>query len=383
MRKMLILVVLIGILAGGAWWWRERDQTREQFKVLATATVTRGEVREVIEATGIIKFQVGAEIKIGAQASGRIEQMLVRIGQHVRKGELIAVIDDRELMAQQREFAAEQRKAQAQYEYARKDHSRQSQLRSKNTVEQDRLDKAEQQLATLQGELAVLEAVLDALEVRLSYTRIKSPIDGLVSQVTSQEGETVVSSMQASSLITIVDVTRLEMWIYADETDIGLVKPGQDVEFRVDAFPGETFRSTVREIYPKPEIRDNIVYYLALTPINAEQARNLRPEMTTHCSVVVQVRNDALVLPNTALKWVNGEQVVYVRRAGGEYDKIKPTLGLNGLESSEILDGLNEGDVVATQLVLPKGETGPAVGKPGTTQGQGAAPASDKGARSR
>jgi HlyD family secretion protein/macrolide-specific efflux system membrane fusion protein len=156
-----------------------------------------------------------------------------------------------------------------------------------------------------------------------------------------------------TNLITILDPLRLEMWIYVDETDVGHVRPGLDVNFSVDAYQGRTFHGAVNRIYPEPEIKDNIVYYRALVLVDREQARFLRPEMTTQCRIIVEVKDKVLALPNSALKWVNGEQVVFVRGPSGEVRRVKPEIGLVGLDVSEVLSGLNQGDEVAVQLVLP------------------------------
>jgi HlyD family secretion protein/macrolide-specific efflux system membrane fusion protein len=200
------------------------------------------------------------------------------------------------------------------------------------------------------------EATLESLRVRISYTDIHSPIDGVVSQVTAQEGETIVAGLQVANLITVLDTSRLEMWIYVDETDIGQVQTGQLAEFRVDAYPDRVFRGTIQTVYPEPEIRENIVYYKALVAISKAEATWLRPEMTTQVQIVVAEKDEVLRLPNAALKWIDGRQVVFLVNPEGNVREVLPTLGLTGMLESEILEGLREGDRVATQVVL--GDTG-------------------------
>jgi RND family efflux transporter MFP subunit len=187
----------------------------------------------------------------------------------------------------------------------------------------------------------------------LSYHKVYSPIDGVVSQVAANEGETVVSGLQVSNLVTVLAPDRLELWVYVDETDVGQTSPGQSVEYWVDAHPGRKFTAAVAEIYPEPEIRDNIVYYRALVRVGREQAEHLRPEMTTQCRIVVEVKEDVLSIPNAALKWVQGEQVVFRIAEAGGVSKVKAELGLQGRLRSEVLSGLSEGDAVATRLNLP------------------------------
>jgi HlyD family secretion protein/macrolide-specific efflux system membrane fusion protein len=417
MKKIIAILAVLVLIGGGAAYFLSGDGDTEPI-VIETTPLERGTVRKVLEATGIVKAQVGAMIKSGAQATGTIEEMRVKVGDPVKKGDLIAVIDDRELAAQRAEAearlirnqaelarirkvfplqiseaAAQLELARAQADYARKNIDRQKRLVEREVQAEDFLDQAirdldvelnqvrarqatltrlEQEFAkqeiTAQKAVVEAEASLDSINVRISYTRIQSPIDGVVSQVTAQEGETVVSGLQVSNLITVIDPSRLEMWIYVDETDVGQVRPGMAVEFRVDAFRNRIFESTISQIYPEPEIRDNIVYYRALTPVSGEQANDLRPEMTTQCQIVVEEKNDVLALPNQALKWVGDRQVVFVQEPGGSVRQVEPKLGLAGLLASEVLEGLASGEEVATQVVLPKSEAGeaqaPARGRP-------------------
>ena len=178
-----------------------------------------------------------------------------------------------------------------------------------------------------------------------------------------------MAGLQVANLVTVLDPARLEMWIYVDETDVGRVKTGLPVEFRVDSQPDKTFSGVLDRVYPEPEIRDNIVYYKALVTIDREQALLLRPEMTTQCSVVVDTRDNVLTVPNQALKWVGGGQTVFVvdKAAPGGVRPVAPTLGLPGLEQSEVLSGLSEGEEVATQIVL-SGQEKPAEPAPAATK---------------
>ena len=402
MRKKIIAATLLFAAAAAALFWTARD-TGGAIQILASVPVSRGEVRSQLEATGIVKAQVGAIVKIGAQATGRITHMLVKVGDPVKKGDRIAEIDDREIKASEteakarvararaelsrventyplriREAEADVLAAGAQMDYAKLTLKRQARLAEQNLVARDTLDNARQdavvKASVLDAKQATRDrislefkeeqskarktlvqerAALDSIRTRLSYTRIISPITGLVSQVAAQEGETVVTGLEVANLITVLDPSRLEMWIYVDETDVGRVAPGLPVEFQVDAYPDAVFAGTIDQIYPEPEIRDNIVYFQALVRLKPEQARRLRPEMTTQCRIIVEVKADVLRLPNAALKWIGGEQAVFVARDGEDVRRTSPRLGLTGTAFSEVLSGLSEGDKVATQLVLP------------------------------
>jgi HlyD family secretion protein/macrolide-specific efflux system membrane fusion protein len=402
MKRVIAVIVFLAVAVGVGLWWKSSTADKK-ITVLATETVTRGTVRKVLEQTGIVKSQVGAIIKIGARATGTIDKMMVKVGDPVKKDQLVAQIDSRELEAQATEARAKLAAAQAELnrveqvyplrikearhdlaltraraDYLHNNYLRQQKLADRNVISKDTIEDVYQQAEVETNQVSVkqstlerlqreftdeaakaraavkqAEASLAALDVRKSYTRIYSPISGVVSQVTAQEGETIVAGLQVANLITVLDPARLEMWTYVDETDIGQVHPGQPVEFRVDAYPGRVFKGTVDTIYPEPEIRDNIVYYRALVKINSEQATYLRPEMTTQVQIIVAVKDDVLDIPNNALKWVDGRQVVFVQDSDGKVRQVTPELGLAGVTHTEVLEGLTAGDKVATQLVLP------------------------------
>jgi len=353
-KKTLFLILGLLLLAGGGYYFVKKSRTAGQTKVLATARVEKDSVRRVLEATGIIKAQVGASVKIGARATGAISRVYVRVGDPVKKGQVVAEIDARELLAQRAEAEARLRVAEAKAVFAGQTLPRQESLAKQGLQPQSVLDETVQNSRVAKAEAAATRAALQTLDVRISYTKIVSPIDGVVSQVTAQEGETIVAGLQVANLVTVLDPARLEMWIYVDETDVGRVKTGLPVEFRVDSQPGRTFTGAVDRVYPDPEIRDNIVYYKALVTVDREEAVFLRPEMTTQCSIVVDTREGVLTVPNQALKWVAGKQTVFVmdKTQAQGVRPVEPKLGLPGLERSEVVEGLAEGEEVATQIVL-------------------------------
>lgn len=388
-------------------------------EVLASAAVERGEVVKTLSATGIIKSEVGATVKIGTRATGVIRKMHVRVGDSVTEGQVIAEIDSRELEAQVAETEAALSRAKAELdrtmvtyplqiaeakakvesalatvEYSELNYKRQQELTSRKLDSQNNLDMALEKSVTDKQALAVAratlrrlqeeferqkeisrqaviqaEASLETTKIKLSYTTIISPMDGIVSQVASQEGETVVSGLQVANLITVMDLSRKEMWVYIDENDVGQVKPGMRVDFRVDALPWRNFSGEVYRIYPEAEVRDSIVYYQTIVPLNKEDSLALRAEMTTQCTVYVDSKQDVLKIPSDAVKWIDGGQVVFVQRGKG-LEPVRAKLGMQGQNYSEVLEGLAEGDVVATRLSmgpeltarLPKSQAGPPSG---------------------
>lgn len=388
MKKVMIIISVL-IIGTASFFIYKKGLSTPRLRVIETAVVKRGDIRGLLVETGIIKTQVGAVVKIGARATGTITKMNVKVGDRVKKGQLIALIDDREIQR-----AIEQQKAailvaentlkqieltyplriaeaKANHDYARINYEREKELLKEGYTTKESLDRAKNQyeatgavLKRLEEEYATqvkitkaniedLTAQLRQHETRLSYTRIYSPIDGIVSDVTAQEGETIVAGLQVANLVTVLDPMRLEMWIYVDETDIGRVKIGQDVEYYVDTFPERIFKGRIEKIYPQPVVKDNIVYYLAIVKVPPDDAPYLRPEMTTHVKIIYSEKRDVLLAPNAAIKFEKGKQVSYKVVSPEKVEKVEVRTGIRGEETTEILSGLKEGDRLATKLILP------------------------------
>jgi multidrug efflux pump subunit AcrA (membrane-fusion protein) len=389
LKRSLSIILLIAILGAVGYFTYNRFTTKESIQVLESARVEKGNIRGVLVETGIIKPQVGALVKIGARATGAIDEMKVKIGDRVEQDELIALIDDREIQREierlkaalasaQATFSQVKltyperiKEAEANYNYAKINYDREIELLKFEYTTMDAVDKARSELQATEANLkrlrdeartqlqiasadiAEIEARLNQQQVNLSYTRIYAPISGVITEVTAQEGETVVTGLQVANLVTVLDPTRLEMWIYVDETDIGRVQVDQRVEYYVDTYPDKTFHGTINEIYPQPVIRDNIVYYLAISEVSREDASFLKPEMTTHVRIVFQEKEGILTAPNAAVKFEGGRQVAYKVLGPKNVLKQEVETGLRGEDKTEILSGVQEGDELATKLVLP------------------------------
>jgi multidrug efflux pump subunit AcrA (membrane-fusion protein) len=388
-KRVTLILIIAALIIGAGFLVFHKFMRKPSIKVLETAKVEKGNIRGVIVETGIIKPQVGALVKIGARATGEIIRMNVKIGDRVKKGQLIALIDDREILRsiEQQKAALNAarntltqveltyperiREAKANYEYAKINYEREQELLKHEYTTVDAVDKAKSQfeatgatLKRLQDEYKTQEKIaranveditarLKQNETILTYTRIYAPIDGVVSDVTAQEGETVVTGLQVANLVTVLDPTSLEMWIYVDETDIGRVKLGQQVEYYVDTFPDKLFQGGIEKIYPEPVVKDNIVYYLAIVRVAKEDTRFLKPEMTTHVKIIFAEKNNILIASNAAIKFEKGKQIAYKVIGPQKVQKVELKTGIRGEENTEILSGVKEGDVLATKLILP------------------------------
>ncbi len=394
MKKAILAALFVAVVAVGIFGYR-RLFPKSGYEILETARVEKGSIRGVLVETGIIKPQVGAVVKIGSRITGAIVQMNVKIGDRVKKGDLIALVDDREvrksiqrqaatvdsakntLLQVELTFPERIKEAQANLGYAKVNFEREQALQKNEYTTDDAVDKASSQFKANQANLKRLQdeyktqldiskarleeadAQLKQLEVNLSYTRIFSPIDGVVSDVTIQKGETIVTGLQVANLVTVLDPSLLDMWIYVDETNIGKANVGQRVEYTVDAFPNKTFTGTIQKIYPQPVTKDNIVYYLAIVEVAREDTAFLKPEMTSQVRIIFEEKGDILTAPNAAVKFDEGKQVAYKVLGPQKVEKAELKTGIRGEERTEILSGVKEGDEIATKIILPVSPTKP------------------------
>ncbi|MCS7149963.1 MAG: efflux RND transporter periplasmic adaptor subunit [Caldimicrobium sp.] len=361
-----------------------------------TASVEKGEIYLEVSATGAVKPQVGAQVKVGARISGRVESLFVRQGDFVKNKQLIAIIEHKDLKNQVERYEFDYKQALSQLEkikmvYPEKIRSQQKTIqalqRELNQLERDyqrflnlhkegliskteleRLDKDREvklnqleaekyQLRALEAEFekelerakAQLEASKRQLEearVRLNYAFVYSPINGYVSEVTTQQGETVVAGLNAPTFITVIDLSRLEIHCYIDETDIGKIKPGMEAYFRVDSFPDKIFKARVRTIYPGAIIKNNVVFYDTVLDILTPYENYLRPEMTAQVTIIAGKKDDVILVPSGAVKIdPQGKSYVMVK-IGEKWEKRFVKTGWESRGKIEVLEGLSQGETV-------------------------------------
>jgi len=307
--------------------------------------VARRDVGPVVKATGVIKPMVGAEVRVGSSASGVVTHLYVRVGDSVTKGAVLADVDSRELDARREAAAAAVRLAKANLDYAQADLRRKQELFTSGVIPRAELDLAQQAYAVAEQQSKQAQANLADAVTQLGYTKIIAPISGTVESVTTQEGETVASSFAAPTFVTLLDLSRLEVWAYVDETDIGRIRVGQKATFTVDTYGDYRFPGQVTAIYPQAQIRSNVVDYVAVIRFQRPRDRILRPEMTTTVMIAQQQRRNVLSLPISAVHREGGRQYVTVRN-GPSTERRWITTGLREDSYWEITDGVREGEEV-------------------------------------
>jgi macrolide-specific efflux system membrane fusion protein len=318
------------------------------------ARVTRRDIGSVVKATGVIKPMIGAEVKVGSRASGVVERLFVRIGDAVRKGQLLAELDTRELRSRNVQAAAALESARASSSYAQAELRRKRELAASLLISASDLDLAERAFAVAEQQRKEAEANLEYASTQLGYGRICAPIAGIVASVSTQEGETVAASFAAPTFVTLVDLSRLEVWAYVDETDIGRIRNGQKAHFTVDTYPGQEFGGRVTAIYPQAELRDNVVNYVTVVRFDPPRDQTLRPEMTTAVKIALESRENVLAVPRRAVRRDGGRAFVLSPR-GNDSVPVFVTTGSRDESHWEVVSGLRDGDEVLVGEVTPAG----------------------------
>lgn len=238
-----------------------------------------------ILATGIIKSKTGAEVRVGSSVSGVVKKLFVKTGSSIKKGELLAKIDDSELFARYNLAIANLENSQTVLKYAKIELERARPLAEKHITSAQAFDELVKASDIATSVYASSKASVDYAETELNFTKIIAPISGVIGSVSTQEGETVSAAFSSPTFVTIIDLSKIEVWTYVDETDIGKVVAGQKATFTVDTYAGITFSGSVSTIYPKAEIRDNVVNYIVIIEISDLKGKILRPEMTASVTI--------------------------------------------------------------------------------------------------
>jgi RND family efflux transporter MFP subunit len=344
-----VTVAVVGLMAIGVAafvWIREiRSQVRDGAARAEVVRVVRRNIGSFVKATGIIKPRVGAEVRVGSRVSGVVKRLYVRIGDRVVQGQLLADLDDRDLIARQHEADAAVQQTYVNLSYARSDLERKRKLGEAGLLPASDLDIAERAAAVAEQQLTAAKATLEYAATQLAYARIEAPIAGVVASVSTQEGETVAASFSAPTFVTLIDLSRLEVWAYVDETDIGRIRLGRTARFTVDTYGDYEFEGHVTAIYPKAEIRENVVNYVAVIRFDPPRDRTLRPEMTTTVRIALDMREGALTLPVRAVHR-EGTRTFVLARHGAAIERREVTTGIRDESYWEIVNGVREGDEV-------------------------------------
>jgi HlyD family secretion protein len=343
-----------------------------------TEKITRGNVTTTVSATGTVNPVTS--VNVGTQVSGRISALNADFNSPVKKGELIATIDPALFQAQVAQARANLgnakanlEKAQATEADAKRTYERYKNLYGRNLVAKSQMDTAETAYLTAHAstlaagtQVDQAAAALQTAETNLFYTRIVSPVDGVVISRNVDVGQTVAASFQTPTLFVIAaDLTKMQIDTTVDEADISAVKNGDDAEFTVDAYPEETFKGVVEQVRNAATTVQNVVTYDVVVKVD-NRGLKLKPGMTADVSIITAVVKDVLRIPNAALRFIPTQAgrpapsergpAVWVERKGQPL-RVPVRIGLSDDSYTELVSGdLKEGDeVILESTAKPAG----------------------------
>lgn len=350
MRKPTLIGVLVLGLGAALWFGRAQVFGKERRAPSGEiVTATPRDLETFVKATGIVKPRIGAEVRVGTPLTGVVRKIYVRTGDRVKAGQALLELDRRALGAKQDQAAAALASAEATLAYAEADRLRQKELATSGAIAAAALESAERTYAVSRAKVDSARAELAYARTQWADARILAPISAVVAAMSIQQGETIASGPSQPATITLIDLERLEIWAYVDETDIGRIAPQQPVKFSVDTYPNHEFEGRVTTIYPKPEIRDNVVNFVVCVEFTPSPEHVLRPEMTTNVQILTAKRGEVLTVARRAVRRERGQPYVMLA-SGGTATRRAIAVGIHDDNYVEITRGLDAG---AEVLIAP------------------------------
>ena len=324
MKWLIVLGLAITVAIVAAFTFSPKDSTQ-----YFTQEAQRGDIHDLVEATGTINAVT--TVQVGSQVSGTVQQLFADFNSHVKKGQVIAQIDPslfqgallqakadlEDARANLASAKANLEKARATAVQAKADYERTVSLAKEGVMSQQQLDLAkatsasdDAQVSASQAQVTQAaaqaqqkEAAVAVAQTNLNYTTIRSPIDGTVVARNVDVGQTVAASLQAPTLFTIAqDLTKMQVYVSTDESDVGNIRIGQQATFKVDAFPKESFTGRVSQVRLNATTVQNVVTYTTVVDFDNPEMK-LFPGMTAYVSVPVADAANVVKVPNGALRF--------------------------------------------------------------------------------
>jgi len=329
-KYLLIFIVLLALAAAAGIAYYNKSQAP-----VATETVVpaeRGDIKSVVSSTGTVKAV--NSVTVSSRVTGLITEVRVKENDLVKAGDVLLVLDDTAIQAQVAQYAAAMENYAAVYE------------RSKKMASIG--GESIQQLEGNRTNYLTAKAAYDNNVSQLGFYKITSPVDGIVIGTPTPAGQTIVQGIsEAQALLTIADMSQMQIKTLVDETDIGKIKPGQVVTFTVDAYQDKTFTGRVTSISKSATTSSNVVYYPVYVAVDAPEDL-LYPNMTARVTIITGERKNALKVPLAAINEDNGQKYVQTM-VNGKTQRTAVEIGLKDDDNVEIVSGLQDGE----QVVIP------------------------------
>lgn len=335
--------------------------------LIDTEVVVCDSVINEVTATGVV--QPVYKVTVGTQVSGIVKHLYADYNDKVRRGDLLAELDKSLLQEELNVSRAQLSVATSQKNLAQKNFDRVKQLFEQQAATQQEYDQAEAELDQASNQLVTAKANYGNAVTNLKYAEIYSPIDGIIISRQVEEGQTVQGAYSVPDLFTIAkNMAEIQVEAKVDEADIGMVRVGQTVTFKVDAFPNDQFEGRVKQIRMEPQINNNVVTYIVIITADNPQEK-LFPGMTANVKIIVE-KGTGMIVPSygiqltldSAMLAKDGYNVIPLAsktdrvaslwlKNGKTIRQVEVTLGVKDKVHAIALSGVSEGDTVVSSVV--------------------------------
>ena len=378
MKKRLFILLGLAVAAGAAYYFFSSNNKQET--TYLTESVTRGNVEKTVVASGSVESV--NEVDVGAQASGKITKLYVKLGQEIKKGEMIADIDSTTQIntlntkkAALVSYQAQLKAKKTAYDVALSSYNRLSKLYTQKATSLDSVNTAKSTLDNAKAEMEAIEANIKQAEIEVNtaetnvgYTKITAPMDGTVISVPVSEGQTVNANQTTPTIVTIADLSKMKIKPEISEGDITKVKAGQEVSFTILSDSQTVYHSVIDSVDPantttsdssstststsssSSSSTTSAIYYYANVLIDNPD-RTLRIGMTTENNIKIANAKDVLLVSNMAIQKRDGKSFVNVLNDKNQPEQREVEIGVQNDFQTEIKSGLNEGEKVIVSQV--------------------------------
>lgn len=377
MKKRFFILLGLAVAAGAAYYFFSSNNKQET--TYLTESVTRGNVEKTVVASGSVESV--NEVDVGAQASGKITKLYAKLGQEIKKGEMIADIDSTTQIntlntkkAALVSYQAQLKAKKTAYDIALSSYNRLSKLYSQKATSLDSVNTAKSTLDNAKAEMEAIEANIKQAEIEVNtaetnvgYTKITAPMDGTVISVPVSEGQTVNANQTTPTIVTIADLSKMKIKPEISEGDITKVKAGQEVSFTILSDSQTVYHSVIDSVDPantttsdssstssstssSSNSTTSAIYYYANVLIDNPD-RTLRIGMTTENNIKIANAKDVLLVSNMAIQKRDGKSFVNVLNDKNQPEQREVKTGVQNDFQTEIKSGLNEGEKVIVSQV--------------------------------
>ena len=377
MKKRFFILLGLAVAAGAAYYFFSSNNKQET--TYLTESVTRGNVEKTVVASGSVESV--NEVDVGAQVSGKITKLYVKLGQEIKKGEMIADIDSTTQIntlntkkAALVSYQAQLKAKKTAYDVALSSYNRLSKLYTQKATSLDSLNTAKSTLDNAKAEMEAIEANIKQAEIEVNtaetnvgYTKITAPMDGTIVSVPVSEGQTVNANQTTPTIVTIADLSKMKIKPEISEGDITKVKAGQEVSFTILSDSQTVYHSVIDSVDPantttsdssstssstssSSSSTTSAIYYYANVLIDNPD-RTLRIGMTTENNIKIANAKDVLLVSNMAIQKRDGKSVVNILNDKNQPEQREVETGVQNDFQTEIKSGLNEGEKVIVSQV--------------------------------